>query len=57
MNEREIEERVAKIRACKHNQWHYLDANGNRCCGDCQAFVRAPKEPWPTIELRKLIER
>ncbi|WP_157858367.1 MULTISPECIES: hypothetical protein [unclassified Mycobacteroides] len=40
MNDREVDERVAKIRACRHNRWHYRDANGNRRCWDCEACVR-----------------
>ncbi|MDD7812607.1 hypothetical protein PP713_08570 [Mycobacterium sp. CSUR Q5927] len=34
------DERVARMRACRHNLRHYVDANGNRRCYDCRAFVR-----------------
>lgn len=40
MTEAETKAAVAKVRACRHNLWHYLDANGNRRCLDCRAFVR-----------------
>lgn len=56
MNDYEIDERVAKIRASSHNRWHYRDANSNRRCGDCTAFVRA-QPGWVTVQLRELIER
>ncbi len=40
MDQSEIDARVAKIHACRHQLRHYFDANGNRCCYDCRAFVR-----------------
>jgi hypothetical protein len=36
----ETDRRVAAMRRCRHNLWHYFDANGNRRCLDCRAFVR-----------------
>lgn len=40
MNERDIDGRVLRIQGCRHNQWHYHDANGNRRCADCGGHVR-----------------
>ena len=40
MDQSEIDARVAKIRACRHDVRHYFDEAGNRRCYDCRAFVR-----------------
>lgn len=56
MTERDIDERVAKARACKHNRWHYRDANGNRCCWDCQAFVKHI-HGVPIVAVHKEVDR
>lgn len=56
MNDREIDERVAKARACSHDRWHYRDANGNLRCWDCQAFVR-PTPRVPIVAVHKEVDR
>ncbi|MDO2987892.1 hypothetical protein PROPHIGD05-2_27 [Mycobacterium phage prophiGD05-2] len=40
MSERDIDGRVLKVRRCRHNLWHYYDANGNRRCAACDGHVR-----------------
>ncbi|SHT90382.1 Uncharacterised protein [Mycobacteroides abscessus subsp. massiliense] len=55
MNDREIDERVAKMRACSHDRFRFDDNNGNCRCGDCLAFVRKPPPQWVSIQLGDLM--
>lgn len=56
MSERDIDARVAKIGACSHDRWHYRDANGNRRCWDCEAFVRY-SPIVPIVAVHKELDR
>lgn len=53
--EREVQRRVNLIQNCLHARCHYLDANGNRHCLQCDGMIREiPGVPMLRRETRTL---